>query len=190
MLSSRPTHIGIVVIVTIIGVVTGLVHYVGAAGGSHEAFTSTPAVTSISALNANVLQDTPAPVKHLSSDIQPGVAAVHQLGKSAYAWIRGDAVCVLMRSDGPAGCFAQFSKPVALYLWGDSTGFTAGGVVPDSVRGLELLTSVGVVPVQVAGNGFLVDLPVNTSIRAEQITLADGTVFVNPDPVELPTLGA
>jgi hypothetical protein len=189
MLNSRPTQLAMIVIATLVLVLAGLSRYVGSAGGSDDVFASTPASTSISGLRSNILQNTPAPVARLSPDMQPGMAAIHELGGSAYAWIKEDAVCVLMRSYGPGGCFAQFSKPVALYLWGDATGFTAGGVVPDSVQGLELITSDGIVPVSIAGNAFLVDLPVNTSIKAERITLSDGTVFVNPDPIELPPLG-
>lgn len=189
MLNSRPTRRALVAIVALVLVAAGLSRAVGSAGGSDQAFTPTQASTSISGLRSNnVAQGTPAPVTRLPVDMQPDNGEIHLLGASAYAWTKEQSVCVLMRNQGPGGCFAEFSKPVALYLWGDAGGFNAGGVVPDSVQGLELVTSGGVVPVVIAGSAFLVELPVNTSIEAERVTLTDGTVFVNSDPVSLPTL--
>jgi hypothetical protein len=145
------------------------------------------ASSNITALKSTGLFTNPTAVNRLPTDLKPSTAgATHQLGNSGWAWLSDRNVCVLMANRGPGGCFTTFTKPVVLYLWGDATGFNAGGVVPDSVATLSLMTSAGTIPVTINGNAFYVALPVNTSISGEQVTLTNGTTFLNEDPVAVP----
>lgn len=156
------------------------------AGASSSPFAAIPAVGNIGAMQSPALFAPPAQVQKLPPDLRPSVGATHQLGSAADAWLFDGGVCVVMIDNGPGGCFTQFTKPVTLYLWGDSTGFKAGGIAPDSVAGIELLTSGGDVPVTISGNSFEVSLPPNTAITGEQVTLSNGQTFINDDPVSLP----
>ena len=149
-------------------------------------FTALPAVGNVHALNAPAVFAPPAQVESLPADMRPAAGTVHALGSSGYGWVLNGALCIQMNNIGPGGCLTQFTKPVTLYLWGDSTGFNAGGVVPDEVVGLTLITSNGDVPVTLASNAFSVALPANTSITGERVTLATGQTFTNDDPVSLP----
>ena len=101
-------------------------------------FTALPAVGNVHALNAPAVFAPPAQVESLPADMRPAAGTVHALGSSGYGWVLNGALCIQMNNIGPGGCLTQFTKPVTLYLWGDSTGFNAGGVVPDEVVGLTL----------------------------------------------------
>lgn len=175
--------IGGVIAVTI-GLTMGMIS-AGSAQSAEEPFTPVAALSSLSALKSEPIFAAPVELRRLPTDVYDD-HRTWELGRSAYVWQDGQQICTLMKNRGPGGCFSSFSKPVILYLWGSRHGFYAGGIVPDIVEALTLITSTGRVEVGIEMNAFIVPLPAYTSILGEEVTLRNGRVFSVEDRLRLP----
>lgn len=185
-LARRAALAGLVVLIAT-SIVLGALH-VRSAHGGQPPYLAVPAVSNMATLakEATVVA-AQAQMSHVPDDLRPtGATAVHTAGPNGFVWIHGSQVCSLFDNQ-TGGCLDSFTKPVSLYLFGDKTGFTVAGTVPDEVKALVLHTSIGDLIVSIENNGFSKRVPANTSISGEVVTLANGSTFTSDDPVQLPT---
>lgn len=167
---------------------------ISAQPSARSSFNAVPAVGNIGALDHDAVFATPAVIPQ---EIRPGIGIAHALGQRGYIWKTGDSsVCVFMDS-GTGSCFAEFNKPVVLYLTGsqdrDGTYLTtrAEGVLPDSVKRLTLVLSNGRrVVASVTSNSFAVDLPPGRGISGYDVTLVDGAQFYTADTLDVPDVAS
>jgi bifunctional N-acetylglucosamine-1-phosphate-uridyltransferase/glucosamine-1-phosphate-acetyltransferase GlmU-like protein len=123
--------------------------------------------------------------------MRPSPESVHALGYGGYAWLDSQRVCVLMAS-GSGGCMESFTKPVLMYLTGESSSGkivseAVEGVVPDTVTRLVINFDGGKIQeANIDRNAFKIDLQPGDAVTGETVTLSDGTTFFYPDPLTGP----
>jgi len=138
----------------------------------------------IAALNQPAALSTPAAAAQLGAPPRE----TRNLGVGGRIWANGSAgVCVLLRS-GAGGCFQQFTKPVVLFMTGETAAdgrqlsATAEGVVADAVAAARVVMADGTkIDTNIVANGFEVGLPPGVAITGVEVTLRNRTLFVSDD---------